>query len=91
MKFNKSKGSGNYSIPGKLIVKNGQVEVLIWVKDATPDKMAALEKLGLAGRSWVLSKKVLIGWVPIKNLAKMARLNFVSRIAPPTYIEKPRR
>ncbi len=86
VKFNKSKGSGEYSIPGKLIVKNGKVEVLVWVKDATQAKMTKLQKLGLAGRSWALSKKVLIGWVPIKNLAKMARLDFVRRIAPPTYV-----
>lgn len=91
VKFNKSGGKGDYSIPGKLIVKNGKVEVLIWVKDATQAKMTKLESLGLTGRSWVLSKKVLIGFVPVKNLTKMTRLGFVNRIAPPTYIEKPKR
>jgi len=89
--YAKSGNSGSYSIPGKLIVKNGKVEVLIWVKNPTQARMVQLEKLGLTGRNWVISKKVLIGLVPIKNLTKMTRLDFVRRIAPPTYIEKPMR
>ncbi len=86
--YAKTGNSGKYGIPGKLVVKNGKVEVLIWAPNATAKQLAELAKLGLTGRTWVQAKKVIRGWVPIKNLKAIAALDFITRIAPPTYTKK---
>ncbi|MCX6345700.1 MAG: VIT and VWA domain-containing protein [Armatimonadetes bacterium] len=86
--YAKTGKSGKYAIPGKLVVKNGNVEVLIWAPNATAKQLAELAKLGLTGRTWVQAKKMIRGWVPIKNLKAIAALDFVTRMAPPTYSKK---
>ncbi|MCE5314782.1 MAG: VIT and VWA domain-containing protein [Armatimonadota bacterium] len=82
-KYKKSGKSSGLSIPGKLIVKNGKVEVMIWVKSC--EHLTKLKKLGLSGNTWAVKDKILLGWLPIGKLEAAALLNGVTRIAPPDY------
>lgn len=84
-KYRKSGASGDYSIPGKLVVKDGKVEVMVWVKDGSKEKLAELEKLGLVDHAWARPGKILIGWIAISKLEDFAQAEFVARVSPPTY------
>ena len=87
-KYEKSGNSGNYSIPGKLEVNSGCVEVMIWIKDAPKDTLEQLQKLGLKDSEWAQKEKILVGWVPIGKLKDFAHLAFVARVSPPKYSGK---
>ncbi len=73
------------SIPGKLSVKDGKVEVVLWLKPDSRDKLPDLEKLGLAGHTWLIKEKTLIGWIPISKLEEIALLEYVARLSVPSY------
>jgi len=84
-KYKKDGGSGSYSAPGRLLVKEGKVQVMIWLKGDAKDKLAQIETLGLTDYTWALEGRMLVGWAPIAKLEELARLDFVTRIAPPDY------
>ena len=87
-KYEKSGKSGKYSIPGKLEVVDGFVEVMIIAKDAPKDALTQLEKLGLKDSAWLQKDKILMGWIPVDKLKEIADLAFVAHISPPIYSEK---
>lgn len=84
-KYKKSGESGSYSIPGRLVVKDGKVEVMIRLKDGNKERLAEFEKLGLADHMWLVQDKILIGWIPLAKLEEIAKLELVSRISAPDY------
>ncbi len=76
----------DYSIPGKLIVKNGRVEVSIWVKAGTTEAQAKLAKLGATNLVWLIKGKVAICSIEIRKLDELSKLEWISRIYPPEYV-----
>ena len=77
--------NGNLTVPGKLVVKNQNVEVQIAVNSLTKEDRAKLKALGLTDVIELTPGKLLIGWLPVSALEKTAALNFVTRISPPLY------
>ncbi len=86
-RYNPSDTKTNYSIPGKLMVKNGKVEVNIWIKAGTADASAKLAKLGFTNPVWLVKGKVLIGQAPVGKLEEIAKLQWVLRIYPLEYMK----
>lgn len=86
-KYRKSGEASSYPVPGKLMVKDGRVEVMMWIKDASAEKLDQLEKLGLVDRTWALQDRIILGWIPLAKLEEFAQLDFVTRIAAPDYSE----
>lgn len=74
-----------YHVPTGLTVKDGKVEVMIWVKDASPEKLAEFDKLGVTDREWALEGRILIARIPLDKLEDVAVLDIVARIAAPSY------
>ncbi len=77
--------SGSLTIPGKLEVKDGKVEVQISLDKLPKDGLAQLTALGLTDSAVLTPNKLLLGWIPVANLEKIAALPFVTRISPPLY------
>lgn len=79
------KSPKKYTVPAKIVVQGNRVQVMVWLNPGGKDKLAQLTKLGFVDRSWVISGKALIGWLPIDSLEKAGLLEFVSRISTPQY------
>jgi len=75
---------GNYS-EGKVRVKNGWVEVFIRLADDSPERLKALRELGVRITSHAQSGKVVLAKVEVKDIEKLADLDFVKRIEPPRF------
>lgn len=87
-KYKTPEDSKKLSIPGKLVVEDGKVEVMLWLKAGSGDALAELEKLGLARHEWIQKGKILVGWLPVDKLLDAAKLESVVSIAPPAYAAK---
>lgn len=79
------KSPKKYTVPTKVVVQGNKVQVMIWLNPGGNGKLAQLTKLGFVDRSWVISGKALIGWLPLDSLEKAGLLEFVSRISNPQY------
>ena len=76
---------GSLTVPGKLEVKDQKVEVQISLEKLPKDGLEQLKALGLTDATVLTADKLLLGWVPVANLEKIAALTFVTRISPPLY------
>jgi hypothetical protein len=67
------------------IDKSGNVEVDVWLFDASPDAVAAVEKAGLEIERTNLSANVVEGWLSYDALSAVAALDAVRQVTPPSY------
>ena len=63
-------------------IKNGKAEIQIWLTDTSAETLAKLKQLGFEVVLEPKTAKMLIGRLPIANLAKLAELAFVRYVAP---------
>jgi len=63
-------------------IKNGKAEIQIWLSDTSAQTMAKLKQLGFEVVLEPKTAKMVIGRLPIANLAKLADLAFVRYVAP---------
>ncbi|MGC9969062.1 MAG: VIT and VWA domain-containing protein [Bryobacteraceae bacterium] len=63
-------------------IKNGKAEIQIWLTDTSPQTMAILKQLGFEVVFEPKTAKMIIGRLPIANLAKLADLAFVRYVSP---------
>jgi len=68
--------------PGPNFVKDGQAEIQIWLADAAPQTIAALEKLGFEVVLHPKAGKVILGRIAIERLEELAALPVVRYVAP---------
>ena len=73
--------NGNYA-EGKVRVKDGWVEVFIRLTDDSPERLKALRELGVRITSHAQSGKVVLAKVQVRDLKKLADLDFVKRVEP---------
>ena len=75
---------GNYT-QGQVKVKDGWVEVFIYLTDDTPERLTALQSAGVRVLSHATSGKMVHARLKVIDLEKVAELEFVKRIEPPTF------
>ncbi len=69
---------------GARLIKNGKVEVQIWLNDASAETLEALKKLGFELVLQPKTAKMVIGRLPADKLTAAAELKAVRYIAPQT-------
>lgn len=74
--------NGNYSLPGKVEVKQGKVRVSIRLADDSGANLARLKAMGFVISASTKSVKMVIGLVPANKLDELAQLDFVRYVAP---------
>lgn len=74
--------NGNYTVKGKIEVKNGKVMVSIRLSDDSAANLAKLKKLGFELLTSTKSVSMVIGYMPVAKLDKLEELDFVLKIAP---------
>jgi len=75
---------GNY-IQGPVKVKDGWVEVFIYLTDDTPERLSTLQSLGVRILSHATSGKTVHARLKVTDLERVAEQDFVKRIEPPTF------
>jgi len=70
---------------GNVKVRDGWVEVFIRLSDDSTASLDALKKAGVEIESHARSSKRLLARVRVKDLAAIARFDFVVRIEPPVF------
>jgi Ca-activated chloride channel family protein len=65
---------------GKLRVIHYQVDVMIYLNDASPDTIAALQKLGFVQKAESQAVRLVIGSVDVRQLEELAKLAAVATI-----------
>ena len=75
---------GNYA-QGEVRVKDGWVEVFIYLTDDSQERLTALRNLGVQIVSHASSGKMVHARVRVADLEKVAELDFVGRITPSTF------
>jgi Ca-activated chloride channel family protein len=85
-KLLKEKGkNGSLSIKGKLEVKDNKVEIQIWLTDLKPETLKKLKGLGFELTYKDATMKLVIGRILVKNIEKLADLDTVKTVEPPSY------
>ena len=85
-KLFKEKGkNGSLSIKGKLEVKDNKVEIQIWLTDLKPETLKKLKGLGFELSYKDATMKLVIGRILVKNIEKLADLDTVKTVEPPSY------
>jgi len=74
--------NGNLTTADGVEVKDGVVEVQIWLSDASDENLAKLKELGLQILGQAKSVKMVIGKLPVDKLEEVAVLDFVVRVEP---------
>ncbi len=69
-------------LPG---VKNGKIEIQIWLNALPSDGLAKLKALGFDLAATLTPKKLLLGTISVKQLDALSALSFVRRIEPPNF------
>jgi Ca-activated chloride channel family protein len=76
--------NGNYT-QGDVRVKDGWVEVFVYLTDDSQERLSTLRNLGVQIVSHASSGKMVHARVRVADLEKVAELDFVGRITPPTF------
>ncbi len=76
--------NGTYT-SGAVKVRDGALDVFIQLTDDSAARLDALKKLGVKVVSHTRATKTLLAKVRVEDLVKLAGLDFVKRIDPPTY------
>ena len=74
--------NGNLTTADGVEVKDGLVEVQIWLSDASDENLAKLKELGLQILGQAKSVNMVIGKLPVEKLEEVAVLDFVVRVEP---------
>ena len=77
--------NGSLSVPGKLVVKDGKVELQIAFRSLPKDGLDKLKALGFTLTTTLTPDRLVLGWLPVTGLEQVAALDFVTRLAPPSY------
>ncbi len=72
---------GNLTL-GKLRVVNYRVDVMVYLRDTSPQAIDALKQLDFVQTGESNTTRLLIGSIDVRRLAELARLDVVIRIAP---------
>jgi hypothetical protein len=72
---------GNLTV-GKLRVIDHRVEVMVHLRDTSPQTIDGLKQLGFVQTGESKAARLLIGSIDVRRLAALARLDAVIRIAP---------
>jgi Ca-activated chloride channel homolog len=72
---------GNLSL-GKLRVVGHRVDVMVYLRDTLPQGIDALKQLGFVQTGESKAARLLIGSIDVRQLAELAKLDAVIRIAP---------
>jgi Ca-activated chloride channel family protein len=75
-------GEGGTFTLGKLRVINHRVDVMVYLRDTSPQTLGALEQLGFTQTGESKAARLLIGSIDVRRLAALATLDTVIRIAP---------
>jgi Ca-activated chloride channel family protein len=76
--------NGNYT-QGDVRVKDGWVEVFVYLTDDSQERLSTLRNLGVQIVSHASSGKMVHARVRVTDLEKVAELDFVGRITPSTF------
>lgn len=66
-------------------VRNGRIDVQIWLNALPADGLVKLKALGFDLSATLTPKKLLLGTLPVTRLDALAALSFVRRIEPPSF------
>ena len=66
-------------------VRNGRVEVQLWLSRLPKDGLAKLKALGFDLAAELTPGKLLLGTVPVEKLKALVALDWVRRVEPPKY------
>jgi hypothetical protein len=72
---------GNLTV-GKLRVLDHQVDVMVYLRDTSPQTLNALKDLGLVQTGESKATRLLIGSIDVRWLAEIAKLDAVIRVTP---------
>jgi Ca-activated chloride channel homolog len=72
---------GNLAV-GKLRVVDHKVDVMVYLRDTSPQTIDALKQLGFVQTGESNAARLLIGSIDVRRLAEMAQLDAVIRITP---------
>jgi hypothetical protein len=73
--------TGNYTL-GSLRVVDHLVDVLVYLRDTSPETLAALRQIGFEMLGESKTVPVLVGRIDVRRLQALAQLEVVSRILP---------
>jgi subtilisin family serine protease len=73
------------STPQVRVNDSGNIQTYIHVKEVTDENLAQLETLGVIIEIANTKHKIIQGWVPFDQLEDISNLDFVTKIAPPSY------
>jgi Ca-activated chloride channel family protein len=79
---NKLKNKEALSADESSLIRDGRVEVQVWLTVKSDDVLAQLKELGFEVVSDTKSSKVIIGTLPVEKLEALAKLKAVKYIAP---------
>jgi Ca-activated chloride channel family protein len=82
-KVAKNGKDGNLRLDSLRVVDH-RVEVILYLRDVTPETLAALEKLGFKRNGEAESANVLVGSIAVDKLEELEKLEVVLRIVPVT-------
>jgi Ca-activated chloride channel family protein len=77
----KAGNTGNYTL-GSLRVMDYLVDVMVYLRDTSPETLAALRQMGFEVLGESKTVPVLIGRIDVRRLQALAQLEVVSRITP---------
>ncbi len=64
------------------LIRDGKVEVQVWLTEKTDETTAQLKELGFEVVSDAKNSKIVIGRLPVEKLEALAKLKFVKYVAP---------
>ena len=77
---------GNYS-KGRVTVRNGKIEVAVYLTDMSDKTLDALKGIGFAKMLDAPAVKMVLGTIEVSKLVDLAQLDEVRRIKLPTLLE----
>lgn len=66
-----------------ILIRDGKIEVQVWLTERTDEAIAQLKELGFEVTSEAKNSKIVIGRLPVEKLEALAKLKFVKYVAPP--------
>jgi Ca-activated chloride channel family protein len=75
-------GKNGHLTVGKLRVVDYHVDVMVYLRDASPQTLDALKQLGFVQTGESKAVQLLIGSIDVRRLAELAKLDAVIRITP---------
>jgi Ca-activated chloride channel family protein len=78
----KSKNKQALSSEESALIRDGKVDVQVWLTAKTDEAMAQLKELGFEVVSDAKNSKIVIGRLPVEKLEALAKFKFVKYVAP---------